>query len=63
MLSFFTCNGILSASILELNTESPFATCRAPRPRLVQTPNKVAMIENTSMKSPIHPKIASPING
>ena len=58
-----TCNEILSASNLSLKTARPVATCLAPRPKLVQTPKRVAMIEKTSIKSPIHPKIPSPIKG
>ena len=58
-----TCNVTSSGSIFEFIIDSPFATCFAPIPKLVQTPNKVAMIENTSTKSPTQPKMLSPING
>ena len=61
--TWHTCNAVSSESIPAFKTAKPFATCFAPMPKLVQTPNKVAMMEKTSMKSPIHPKIPSPING
>ena len=54
---------MLSESILESIKDNPIATWRAPIPKLVQTPNKVHIIDITSTISPIHPNIQSPING
>lgn len=58
-----TCNLISSESMLESINDNPIATWRAPIPKLVQTPNKVHIIEITSIISPIHPKTQSPISG
>jgi hypothetical protein len=49
--------------MLESMSDSPILTWRAPIPRLVQTPNNVHIIDITSMTSPIHPNIQSPISG
>ena len=49
-----------SAGMSELMAWNPELSCRVPRTRLVQTPNKVVRMERTSIKSPIQPKIRSP---
>ena len=49
--------------MLESIKDNPIATWRAPIPKLVQTPNKVHIIDITSTISPIHPNIQSPIKG
>ena len=61
--SMIICIVMSLPSILYGNMEAtPWFNCLVLRPRLVQTPNRVLRTETTSMTSPIHPKILSPIN-
>ena len=41
----------------------PSLICMVPRPREVHTPNRVAITERMSTRSPIQPKILSPMSG